>query len=52
MKGQEQFCSNCGSKNNYTKKELDEVFPYSRERLKCKKCGRPLSVCSYFGGLI
>ena len=52
MKGQEQTCSGCGHMNHYTKKELEEVFPYSRERLICEKCGRHLSVCSYFGGVI
>lgn len=48
MKGQEQTCSNCGHMNHYTKKELEEVFPYSRERLKCRKCNHTLSVCGGF----
>jgi len=41
-------CSNCGKDNEYTQKELDEVFPYSRERLNCRHCGHKLSVCGGF----
>ena len=41
-------CSNCGRKNNYTQKQMDRVFPYSRERLKCKFCTHTLSVTSGF----
>lgn len=43
-------CSNCGKNSEYTQDELDEVFPYSRERLICKNCGHTLSVCSGFFG--
>jgi len=41
-------CSNCGKMNNYTKKELEEVFPYSREMLLCRYCNHTLSICSGF----
>ena len=34
--------------DEYTKEELDAVFPFSRERLDCKQCGHKLSVCSGF----
>lgn len=40
-----QTCSNCGAENRYSQKELEKVFPHSRERLKCKSCGHVLSVC-------
>lgn len=42
----EMICSNCGKKNKYSQKELDLVFPYSRETLLCKHCNHTLSVCS------
>lgn len=41
-----QKCSNCGKESKYNKKELDKVFPFSRELLDCKSCGHKLSVCS------
>lgn len=41
-------CSNCGFENEYKESEIEEVFPYSRERLICKKCNHALSVNSYF----
>lgn len=45
-----QQCSNCGKKSEYTQKELDKVFPYSRERLLCKKCGNHLSINRWMFG--
>lgn len=45
-----QDCSNCGKRNEYTKKEVEEVFPHSREKLKCSSCGHTLSVNSWFVG--
>ena len=44
--GIKQICSNCGSENKYTEEELEKVFPYSRERLKCRGCEHVLTVCS------
>jgi len=41
-----QKCSNCGKDSEYTEEELKAVFPFSRERLICKHCNHPLSVCS------
>lgn len=41
-------CSNCGWLNEYSNKEINKVFPYSRERLICKNCKHTLSVNSYF----
>lgn len=41
-------CSNCGKENEYTQKQLDKVFPYSRELLICKHCNRTLSLCGWF----
>lgn len=43
-----QTCSNCGKENKYSKKELDKVFPFSRERLICRHCNHTLSVCRGF----
>jgi len=45
-KGRIQKCSVCGKISEYTQKELDEVFPFSRELLKCKHGNHPLSSCS------
>lgn len=39
-------CSNCGKTSEYTKEETDAVFPFSREKLICNFCNKPLSVCS------
>ena len=44
--GIKQICSNCRFINEYTKEELEKVFPYSREKLKCRGCGHVLSICS------
>ena len=41
-------CSNCGAENEYSDNEVKNAFPYSREKLICRKCGKSLSVCGGF----
>jgi len=40
-----QKCSNCGAVNEYPDNEVKKAFPFSREKLICKNCGKTLSVC-------
>jgi hypothetical protein len=41
-------CSNCLATAYYPKEEIDNLFPFSREKTLCKNCGSTLSVCSGF----
>lgn len=41
-------CSNCGKSSKYTEREIDEAYPYSREKLICLHCKHFLSVCGGF----
>lgn len=47
----EMECSNCGKKSGYTQEELDEAFPFSREKLFCKKGDHHLSTNGWFIGV-
>ena len=39
-------CSNCYRYTEYSNTEITDEFPFSRERLICRHCMRPLSITS------
>ena len=41
-------CSNCSKFTIFEREEVEKVFPFSREILKCRHCYRSLSITGGF----